>query len=420
MPAEAKRLITRPLRILLVLEATSAGAGQHVLNLSHGLLEQGHEVHLAWSMLRTEIRFLMQLRELERSGLRSIHVLMRPEPGLLDLGAIISVRHYLRCAGPFDIIHGHSSKGGAVARFAACFSGAARLYTPHAFKTMDPQISTRARFFFGLAEWILSYCATDAVVVSSQGEATHARSLHLPAKRLHVIHNIVRPPPDILEREEARRSFELPPDSPVLAWIGRLTAQKAPERFVELMARLRERLPTARALMLGYGELESQVRKQIAGHRLDEICRLHTNRRGWDALAAADLCVLTSRYEGMPLVLLEARSMGVPAVATDVSGVREVLAPDPHSAVVPIDDPGTRLFDATVSALQTGGSRVTPRSAEASSAFTFIQSHLALYAEVLSQPRLAALATKLANSTPSLRPLQEIGEALVPQSGRQA
>lgn len=417
MPHDSERLIIKPMRILLVLEAASAGAGQHVLNLAQGLLEQGHEVHLAWSMLRTEVRFLAQLRELERSGLRTIHVLMRPEPGLLDLGAVISVRHYLRYAGPFDVIHGHSSKGGAVARLAACFSGAARLYTPHAFKTMDPQISTRSRWLFGLIERVLGRCMTDAIVVSSQGEADHARSLGLATRRLKVIHNIVRAPPDIPDRDEARRRFELPASCPVLAWIGRLAAQKAPERFVALMASLRERLPEARAIMLGHGELEGSIRTQIKAHGLDDICRLHTNRRGWDALAAADLCVLTSRYEGMPLVLLEAQALGVPAVATDVSGVWEALADDPRSTIVPSTDAGTKLAEAAVSVLRSLGPRPAPRAAQSSPAFAFIQSHLALYTRVLPQPRPAALAAKLAQPTPSLLP---VGEALVSGSRRQA
>lgn len=415
---EPQRLPVGRMRILLVLEAAAAGAGQHVLNLAQGLLEQGHEVHLAWSILRTEQRFIVQLRELERMGLRSVEVLMRPDPGLLDLGAIISIRHYLRHAGPFDIVHGHSSKGGVVARLAASFTGAARCYTPHAFKTMDPGLRRRGRLLYGSVEWLLGRFMSDAVVVTSRGEANHARRLGLPARRLRLIHNIVRRPPDIPDRDTARRSFDLPLDCPVLAWIGRLSQQKAPERFVTLMARLRKEVPAARALMLGHGEQEGEVRAALEASGLAPACRLYTDRRGWDALAAADLCVLTSRYEGMPLVLLEAQALGVPAVSTDVGGAREALAGDPRSRVVPDEDMPEGLFTSALASVRAIGLGPAPQVAEAAAAFTFIQSHLALYAQARPRQRAAALAAPSAKPSAALLSVRDMGEALLMKTGR--
>jgi glycosyltransferase involved in cell wall biosynthesis len=413
VPHEPQSLMVRRLRILIVLEAASAGAGQHVLTLAQGLLEHGHDVHLAWSILRSEVRFIAQLHELERRGLRAVQVLMRPEPGMLDLGALISVRHYLRHAGPFDIVHGHSSKGGFVARVAASLTGAARFYTPHAFKTMDPKLSRKAKWLYGGVECILGRYVTEAIVLSSQGEAAHARRLGLPRRRLSIIPNAVRIPPDLPDRATARRSFDLPAACPVLAWIGRLSPQKAPERFVAMMARLHEAVPEARALMLGYGELEASVCEQFRARGLEEVCRLHTGRRGWDALAAADLCVLTSRYEGMPLVLLEAQALNVPAVATDVGGVREILAGDPRSSIVPNDDAVDPLLEATVAGVRSIESRPRPQIAEAAAVFTFIQSHLALYAQMLPRQWPASLATGLPKPSSSLLPMHPIGEGLV-------
>jgi glycosyltransferase involved in cell wall biosynthesis len=128
-------------------------------------------------------------------------------------------------------------------------------------------------------------------------------------------------------------------DALVLAWIGRLVPQKAPERFIAVVAELRLELPNMRALMLGYGQLEAKIRDLIRTRDLATVVQLHGNRRGWDALAAADLLVLTSRYEAMPYVVLEAQALGVPVVATDVAGLREIPVPSSIRIVSNTDDP---------------------------------------------------------------------------------
>ena len=68
---------------------------------------------------RLELRDRDGLRRLAGLGIPTRAIPMRPEPGLADLRALWQVRRYLREHGPFDVIHGHSSKGGALARLAA-------------------------------------------------------------------------------------------------------------------------------------------------------------------------------------------------------------------------------------------------------------------------------------------------------------
>ena len=326
-------------RILLVLEASFAGAGKHVLDLAEGLLGLGQEVHLVYSPRRMEPRFADALQVLQAKGLVTAQVSMGPEPGAEDLAAIWRVRRYLTTAGPFDVVHGHSSKAGAVARLAATGLGVRRIYTPHAFKTMDPECPRRRFMLYGAVERLLARFATDRLVLSSTEEARHARSQGLPVEKTKVIPNGVRIPDDLPDRARARASFQLPDDALVLAWIGRFVPQKAPERFIATIAGLRHELPEMRALMLGYGQLEASVRDLIRSRDLAAVVRLHGNCRGWDALAAADLLVLTSRYEAMPYVVIEAQALGVPVVATDVAGLREIPVTSSIRIVPNNDDP---------------------------------------------------------------------------------
>ena len=103
-------VMDRPIRVLMITEASGGGSGRHVLDLSEGLLARGCDVHLIYSPGRARPilpRALEPDRFAEagppyRCG-RNIH------PG--DLPALRWIRRYIRDFGPFDVIHGHSAKG---------------------------------------------------------------------------------------------------------------------------------------------------------------------------------------------------------------------------------------------------------------------------------------------------------------------
>lgn len=329
------------LRILHVVEAAFAGTGRHVLDLMRGTIEQGHEVHLAYSPLRMERRFAEELRALD--AVRSVAVPMRRAPGLADIAAAGAVRRYLRRHGPFDVVHGHSSKGGVVARLAAVGLDVARVYTAHAFKSMDPTLGWAARRFCGGTEALLGRHFSDIVITTSPEETRHAHLLGIPAARCRCIPNASHPPGDLPDRAAARALFDLADDSPCLLFVGRLVPQKVPERFVDLVRDLLPEMPRLRGLMLGFGPLEPAVRQRIAAAGLGRHIALHTDRRGWDGIAAADLLVVTSDYEGMPYILLEAAAVGLPIVTTDVGGARLVVTPHENGLIVPPGDAAALL-----------------------------------------------------------------------------
>jgi glycosyltransferase involved in cell wall biosynthesis len=324
------------LKILYVVEATFAGTGRHVLDLVAAMLERGHEVHLAYSPCRMDERFARELRAFERLHIFSLP--MQPMPDLADLEAILKVRSYLRQHGPVDVVHGHSSKGGAIARIAACGLASRRVYTAHAFKTMDPRCGRVGRSVFAGIELALGRFATDAVIAVSLDEGRHARDLGIPASRCRIVPNAVRIPSDVPDRASARRQLGVPAAAPCLLFVGRLDTQKAPERFVSLAASLLEEFPDLHALMLGFGPLEAAMRRRIEEAGVQERVLLHTDQRGWDGMAAADLLVLTSDYEAMPYVLLEAAALGLPIVSTEVGGARQIVRDGRNGLVVPPRD----------------------------------------------------------------------------------
>lgn len=123
-----------------------------------------------------------------------------------------------------------------------------------------------------------------------------------------------------------------------VVFIGRMTAQKAPEDFVRMAARVSAAMPEAEFVMVGQGELLDAVRGLAAELGLEGAIRfpgfLERGQVMAELAGAAVLCV-PSRSEPFGMVALEAAVQAVPAVMTDHCGVREVL---PSAAVVPVGD----------------------------------------------------------------------------------
>jgi glycosyltransferase involved in cell wall biosynthesis len=120
-----------------------------------------------------------------------------------------------------------------------------------------------------------------------------------------------------------RSAIGLPPDKPVIAFLARMHPQKRPADFLLLAQRFR---PTeASFLLVGDGPLAEQIEHQIKRVHMPHLYRLPFYKPFVDILAVADIVVIPSEYEGLPLVLLNAQAMGKPVVATDVGAIREVL-----------------------------------------------------------------------------------------------
>jgi len=125
---------------------------------------------------------------------------------------------------------------------------------------------------------------------------------------------------------------------PRLLFVGRLAIQKNLPLFLHALDGVSEQFET---ILVGDGELEGQLKQLATELRLQNV-RFHGRADGVelrDLYRNADVFVLPSYWEGMPLVLLEALAMGLPIVATDITGNREVVVHGENGLLVPINDP---------------------------------------------------------------------------------
>jgi len=146
------------------------------------------------------------------------------------------------------------------------------------------------------------------------------------------------PNPDT--RAQWRQAHGIEPRATVLTHIGRFAVQKNHALLVEAFAQVRADAPLY-LLLVGGGELENTVREQVAALGLQERVRfLGVRADVADILRASDMFVLSSRWEGNPLSVMEAMAAGLPVVSTAVGGVPELVREGVTGLLVPSEDAG--------------------------------------------------------------------------------
>ncbi|MDQ6700906.1 MAG: glycosyltransferase [Acidobacteriota bacterium] len=130
-----------------------------------------------------------------------------------------------------------------------------------------------------------------------------------------------------LRGAEWRRREGFGPDEILCLCVGRLAPQKDHATLLQAFAAGPAKDPRARLLLAGEGPLRTDIERQIQALGVGQSVRLLGRRQDIpDMLAAADLFVIASRWEGNPLAVMEAMSAGVPVVATAVGGVPELVS----------------------------------------------------------------------------------------------
>ena len=312
-------------KILAVSEVTEGGVRQHLRDLLSNITNF-HVVFAAPKPLNIPCEFVKV--DLKRTLKRFIE-------GTWQLLRLI---HKIRP----DVLHLHSSIAGAAGRLLRML-GVVRcpvVYTPHCFAFTYEQNPVKERFF-RLAELYLA-SFTSALICVSESEAAIAQSVGIPSSKTFVIPNGIALPPAVDEKSrfQARNKIAARAGKFVVGTLGRLNVQKAPLDFVKMLAFVCRKEKNVYGVWVGDGPLRKQVESLAAVEGVSD--RLFIT--GWrtDAVQlshAFDVFVLSSISEGMPYSLLEAAGTGLPCVATDVAGVRDVIRDGVEGFVVPSRNP---------------------------------------------------------------------------------
>jgi glycosyltransferase involved in cell wall biosynthesis len=205
----------------------------------------------------------------------------------------------------------------------------------------DLTVSARRRRLYALARRSQRW-----VAVSDDNRSALARAFGFDDERLIRIYNGVplTDPPSAAERQQARAALGaelgIPRDARLLLTVGRLSHQKGHDQILAAVQAIRARAPDVVFLWAGSGELEGELRRRIAEIGADDRIRLLGRRADVSTLlAAADLFVFSSRYEGFGFALVEAMSAQLPIVASDQSATPEIIGDGEHGLLFRLGDP---------------------------------------------------------------------------------
>lgn len=191
-----------------------------------------------------------------------------------------------------------------------------------------------------LHTWLINHRVASILVTVSEKTRQNAIQEGIHADRMVVIQNGIAPVSvEGVNRLDVRTALGVGEKDAFLLSVGRLIPQKAHELLIAAMPAVLREFPNTRVGICGVGPLHSKLDMQIKSLGLERSVKLMGR---FDSvtrfLAAADMFILPSRSEGLPIALLEAMSLGLPIVAARVQGVEEVIVEQEHGLLVPIGD----------------------------------------------------------------------------------
>ena len=295
-------------KLLFIVEAMGGGIFTYITNLTNELVKK-YDVYVAYSVrketpkdFKKSFNVNVKLIKVE-NFVRSINILQ-------DLKAYIEIKKIVKKVNP-DIIHLHSSKAGALGRLAFSFfnNKYTVFYTPHGYSFLMSDKSKVKRLVYRNIEKILGM--GNAVTIScSPGEDKESQKI---AKYTEHVNNGI----NMKEITNVVGDYKKSNSNKVkVATLGRISYQKNPALF----NRIAENMPEKEFIWIGNGELKEEITSpnvRITGW-LDRNAALRK-------LNEADIFILTSRWEGLPMALLEAMYMGKLCIVSDTIGNNDVI-----------------------------------------------------------------------------------------------
>lgn len=248
-----------------------------------------------------------------------------------DLAAFLQLYRCFKTHRP-AVVHTHSSKAGILGRWAAWLAGVPVIvHTIHGYGITPNQPPWVRRCFIWL-ERLTGLITSQWIAVSHADMAQGFQWGLFSAGNVSVVRPGIDPRPyetrlDPDDRAAVRAEFGAGPQDWLVGSVACFKPQKAPADFLAVAKQVCEAIPQARFVLVGDGELRPHIERLIKTLNLDgRLCLAGWRRDIPRVMQAFDAFLLTSHWEGLPRVLLEARTVGLPTVATNVGGSAEAVS----------------------------------------------------------------------------------------------
>lgn len=310
------------------------GLSMHVLTLAAGLKQRGHDVEVL-SMCPGPLA-----PEFEEAGIPlTVVPHLKQKAGrnpLLVAQVIRHVRSLIRDKSP-EIVHTHGPRAHYFAGVAAAGAGNHRLLaSAHGSYTQFTAGQTRelgrlqkrvTKLMYGGIDRMTARRADRVIAVSEATRDDLVDGLGIDARKVAVIHNGIEEI-RVSEAQKAaiRNEFGFTEADQVIACVGRIAHHKGSGYLAAAMKIICSKMPGARFLVVGEGPMKDELCQLVNdGHLAGRAFVTGSRKDAIDIIAAADMLVMPSLSEGLPITLLEAAMTGTAMVASDVGGMPEVV-----------------------------------------------------------------------------------------------
>ena len=296
-------------KVLHIVEAMGGGVFTYLVELANGMCEK-FDVTIAFGIRSQTPENYAEYFD-KRVSLIKVNNFTRGLNPMKDLGSYFEVRKIIKEVAP-DIIHMHSSKAGAIGRMMFCCKNSKMFYTPHGYSFLMEDVSGRKKKMYKCIEKIFGKrnCTTVAC-----GKSEWEQSKKVSRKSTYISNGInIKKVQKIIDesqavKKETNHKF-------TVYTVGRIDYQKNPELF----NRIADKLPDIKFVWIGDGDMRDQLTSSNI-----TITGWLDNKQTIERAKQYDVFILASRYEGLPISLLEAMYMKKTCVVSNVVGNRDVI-----------------------------------------------------------------------------------------------
>jgi glycosyltransferase involved in cell wall biosynthesis len=237
-----------------------------------------------------------------------------------------------------DLIHAHGTRASSNILWAAKSLGIPVIYTVHGWSFHQDQ-KPLVRQLRIMGEKYLTSRSSVNISVSKSNQQSGKQ--YIPAFESIVVNNgidQVKFNPD-QQYPDIRKELSIPADAMLIVFVARFTSHKQPLTLIQAFKEAVAKNPALHLLMVGDGDQKEEAVKKINEWKLNDKITLQSFRQDVPAvLAASDIFVLPSLWEGLPIGLLEAMSMGKAIIASNVDGTSEIIEHNKNGWLVETND----------------------------------------------------------------------------------
>lgn len=297
----------KKVKVLHIVEAMGGGVFTYLVELAKGMCDE-FDVTIAFG-LRQETPTNYEDYFDKKIKLIRVNNFTRGISLKKDGGAYFELRKIIKSMQP-DVIHTHSSKAGAIGRLMFTKKCGQMFYTPHGYSFLMENISNKKKKIYKAIEKI---CGRKDCITVACGQSEWEQSLDVSKKTTFISNGINIEKMD----KELKKKKEKPSNHPFTVYtVGRINYQKNPELFNQIA----ERMPDIRFVWIGDGDM----RNQLTSKNITVTGWIHGNGI-YDMAKEGDAFLLTSRWEGLPISVLEAMCMKKVCIVSNVLGNRDVI-----------------------------------------------------------------------------------------------